>query len=146
MSPCVLPFWKDSGSSKINMLLCSYHLSTNIWMTLLSWVPLLKSIISFVCYLRDILHMAERSCLMCTVAMTFPARGGTVGRWQCRWFNWDYLSRKKCLSCDPHGGSPLYTNSGSCIRAADQDREEMYSAAGAGMAGDGELQRSLKNN
>lgn len=42
----------------------------------------------------------------------------------CRWFNGDYRSRKKCLSCDPHGGSPLHAAAGRRFRAADRDGEE----------------------
>ena len=44
----------------------------------------------------------------------------------CRWFNGDYRSRKKCLSCDPHGGSPLHAAAGRRFRAADrEDGEEV---------------------
>lgn len=57
----------------------------------------------------------------------FPVRIGAVGRWQYRWFNRDYRSRTKCLSYAPHGGSPLHTTAGRCIRAADQIRRRRRS-------------------
>lgn len=78
---------------------------------------------------------------------TFPVRVVAVGRWRHRWFNGDYHSRKKCLSFDPHGGSPLHITARSCIRAADQDGKEMLLALEwLVVTGGEETQRSRSNN
>lgn len=59
------------------------------------------------------------------IYMYLPVRAWAVGeRRLCRWFNGDYRSRKKCLSCDSHEGSPLHAAAGRRFRAADRDGEE----------------------
>lgn len=68
----------------------------------------------------------------------FPCRCLCCGeRWQCRWFNGDYRSRRKCLSCDPHGGSPLHTTAGRCGSEQEETRD-------AWMTGDDWLWRRRK--
>lgn len=57
---------------------------------------------------------------------TFPVRVVAVGRWRRRWFNRDYRSRKKCLSCDPHGGG----------ESSSHNSRKLYQSSGSGWEGD----------
>lgn len=60
------------------------------------------------------------------VTGTFPVRVVAVGRWRRRWFNRDYRSRKKCLSCDPHGGG----------QSSSHNSRKLYQSSGSGWEGD----------